>query len=275
MRFLLFLLLLSIALFSYSIERIISLAPSSTELIYAAGLENKLIAVSAYSDYPERAKLLERVASFNSVNIERIVALNPELIVAWRSGGSIKALNQLKQLGFTIYYSDTTHLADIADKIEDLSQYADDPSVGQNNAQQFRDKLHQLQNKYSNLDSVQYFYQLSSKPIYTIANNHWPSEVFSLCGGKNSFEESPVAYPQVGIEQVIVSAPDVIFTSPHTIQDTKIWQQWHNQIPAVENNFIWSLNADWLNRPTPRSLQAVEQVCQYLNIVRNTHSVKN
>ena len=127
MRFLVSLVLLFIAPFSYSIERIISLAPSSTELIYAAGLENKLIAVSAYSDYPERAKLLERVASFNSVNIERIVALNPDLIVAWRSGGSVKALNQLKQLGFKIYYSDTIHLAEIADRIEDLSQYADDP----------------------------------------------------------------------------------------------------------------------------------------------------
>lgn len=252
-----------------AIEKVISLSPSSTELIYAAGLGNKLIAVSAFSDYPEHAKKLEQVASFNSVNIERIIALSPDLIVAWRSGGSLKYLNQLEKLGFTIYYSDTDKLSDIAVRIEELSDYADKPEIGKTNAANFRMELEALQEKYENQSSIRYFYQLSSKPIYTIAQNHWPSEVFSLCGGENIFKDAATPYPQVGLEQVLVRKPEVIFTSAHTIQNPALWTKWESQLPAIKNGHIWSLNADWINRPTPRSLQAIKQVCGHFAQVRN------
>jgi vitamin B12 transport system substrate-binding protein len=261
--------------FTLSVERIVSLAPSSTELIYASGLGDKLIAVSAYSNYPKEAQSLEKVASFDSVNIERIVELNPDLIVAWHSGGSAKYLKQLEGLGFNIHYSDATQLLEIASRIEELSQYADDPQIGLNNAKRFRTKLKQLNEENANKVPITYFYQLSSKPIYTIANNQWPSEVFSVCGGINIFEESPIAYPQVGLEQVIVKGPDVLFTSPHTIQNTDMWMQWQEQIPAVANQQVWSVNADWLNRPTPRSLLAVEQVCELLDKARKKNNAKD
>lgn len=268
MRFLLTALLLIAAPFSFAVERIISLAPSSTELIYAAGLADKLIAVSDFSDYPQEAKQLERVASFQSVNIERIIALNPDLIVAWRSGGVSKSLTQLEQLGYKIYYSDTDKLSDIAVRLEELSQYADNPDIGKLNAQKFRDKLAQLDKKFRDRTKVRYFYQLSSKPIYTIAQSHWPSEVFSLCGGINIFKQSPNPYPQVGLEQVLVRKPEAIFTSSHTTQNPEMWDKWRAQLPAVQSNNIWSLNSDWLNRPTPRSLMAIEEVCDRFDQVR-------
>ena len=269
MRILLFIFTLLVSLASNAVERVVSLAPSSTELAYAVGLGDKLVAASAYSDYPEQAKKLERVADFNGVNVERIIALNPDLIIAWRSGGSLKHLTQLKELGFNIYYTDTTYLADIANRLDDLSQFADDPTIGQKAAKLFRQRLAQLKKENSHNSPISYFYQLSSDPIITIANNAWPSEVFSLCNGKNIFQESPIRYPQVGIEQVLQFAPEIIFTSPHTIQNTKIWQPWKEQIPAVKHNFIWSLNSDWVNRPTPRSLQAAEQVCAFFDQARN------
>ena len=272
MKYLLLSLLLISTYSVHAIERIISLAPSSTELIYAAGLENKIIAASDFSDYPEEAKKLERVASFNSVNIERIIALQPDLIVAWRSGGAIKALDKLQSLGFSIYYSDTNKLADIALRIEELSLYADNPEQGQRNADNFRQSLKKLQDKYKDLPTINYFYQLSSKPIYTIAQNHWPSEVFQLCGGRNVFQQASSPYPQVGLEQVLVRKPDVIFTSAHTKQNPDMWHKWRAQIPAVEHNYIWSLNADWLNRPTPRSLHAIEEVCNRFSYVREKKS---
>ncbi len=253
---------------TFAIERIVSLAPSSTELVFAAGLGDKLIAVSEFSDYPEQVKKLEKVASFDSVNIERIIALNPDLIVAWRSGGLKKALSQLESLGFQIYYSDTNRLTDIALRIEELSQYSDDSAIGLSNAKEFKIKLEKLYSKFKEKQSIRYFYQLSSKPLYTIAQDHWPSEVFSLCGGINIFKESPSPYPQVGLEQVLVRKPEVIFTSAHTIQNPELWTKWKTQLPAVKNDYVWSLNADWLNRPTPRSLMAIEEVCDRFDQVR-------
>lgn len=260
--------LLLLSPLSYAVERVISLAPSSTEIAYAAGLGDKMIAASDFSDYPEEAKSLERVAAYNSVNIERVIALNPDLIVAWRSGSSLKTLHQLEELGFNLFYTDTDTLADIATRIEELGKYSDTPEVSDKVANQFRDKLNHLRQKHQNKKPVRYFYQLSSSPIFTIAQSSWPSEVFELCGGVNVFKGAPSPYPQVGFEQVLAYAPEIIFTSAHAIQDTSQWMIWQDQVPAVAHNRIWSLNADWLNRPTPRSLFAVDEVCKYFDKAR-------
>ncbi len=263
----LILLLLILSPHIKAIERVVSLSPSATELIYAAGLGDKLVAVSSYSNYPAEAKHLEKVAGVNSINIERIIALKPDLIVAWRSGAPLRALDQLQSLGFTIYYSDITQLAEIPQQIEELSQFSDNPKVGEQNARIFRYKLHELRDKYRNKEPVSYFYQLDRNPMFSVAQNHWPSEVLNLCGGRNIFANAAAAYPQVGIEQIIAYAPEVIFTSSSTAQDTQAWHKWQH-IPAVKNQRIHSLNADWLDRPGPRSLKAVEQVCHFLDSAR-------
>ncbi len=268
MRYYLTLLLLTLSPYSQAIERIISLSPSATELIYAAGLGNKLVAVSNYSDYPAEAKQLEKVAGLNNINIERIIALNPDLIVAWRSGTSPGQLTQLHSLGFNIYYSDITRLTEIARQIEELSQFSDNPKIGEQNARAFRHKLNELQETYRHKKTVSYFYQLDHNPMFTVAQNQWPSEIFSLCGGRNIFATAPASYPQVGLEQIIAYTPEVIFTSSSMNRDNQIWHKWHQHIPAVKNQFIHTLNADWLDRPGPRSLKALEQVCHFLDIAR-------
>ncbi len=267
-RIAILLLSVSFSLHAQTIERVISLAPSATELAYAAGLGDKLIAVSEHSDYPEFAKDLEKVANYQGLNIERIITLQPDLIVAWSSGNPSKDLAKLRQFGFTIYESNAATLEDIAVNIEELSQYADDPSYGEKNAREFRQSLEQLKQKYHTEQSVSYFYQLSEKPIITVAKGHWPSEVFSFCGGVNVFANSAASYPQVGLEQVLLANPEVIFTSRHAIENSKMWQPWHAQLQALQNQHIWTLQSDWINRPTQRTLLAIEQVCERFETVR-------
>lgn len=249
-------------------ERIISLAPHATEIAYAAGLGDKLVAVSEYSDYPPQALKLERVANHQTINIEKILTLKPDLIIAWPAGNPPRELAKLRQLGFTIYDSQTKTLDEIADNIEALSHYSVNPEVGQKAAHDFRQRLQDLRTQYASNQPIRYFYQLSEKPIITLAQGHWPSEVFSLCGGVNIFADSEVPYPQVSIEQVLVKQPQVIFTSEHAIANGHMWRAWQTELNAVQNNQVWALNADWLNRPTPRTLDAVEQVCTYLKIAQ-------
>lgn len=250
-------------------QRVISLAPHATEIAYAAGLGDQLVAVSEYSDYPPAALKLDRVANHQSINIEKILTLQPDLIIAWPAGNPPRELAKLRQLGLTIYDSQTKTLAEIANNIEALSQYSANPQLGQQAAQQFRQRLQALREQYATNRPVRYFYQLSEKPIITLAQGHWPSEVFSVCGGENIFADSSVPYPQVSIEQVLVKQPEVIFTSPHALSDGHMWQAWRNQLSAVKNQQVWPLTTDWLNRPTPRSLDAVQQVCEYLKIAQN------
>lgn len=249
-------------------ERIVSLAPHATEIAYAAGLGDKLVAVSDHSDFPPEAAELEKVANYQGIKIERIIALQPDLILAWPSGNPARELEKLKQFGFNIYYSQSRSLDDIATNIEQLSQYAADPSVGMNSAKQFRQALSTLKQRYHTDIPVRYFYQLSEQPIITVAQNNWPSEVFRFCGGENVFEHSSAPYPQVSTEQVIVKQPEVIFTSEHAIKNGNMWQDWTEQLAAVRHRHIWQLNSDWLNRPTPRTLRAIEQVCNHLETVR-------
>ncbi len=251
-----------------SVQRIISLAPHATELAFAAGLGNKLVGVTEYSDYPEEAKKIEKVANYQGIKLERIMALKPDLIIAWPKGNPAREIEKLKQLGFKFYDSRVDSLDDIAKNIEALSQYADDPQQGKAAAQAFRQRLHQLKAKYSDKKPVRYFYQLSEKPIITLGQDSWPSEVFSFCGGENIFEKSPTPYPQVGIEQILLAQPDVIFTSEHAMANGNMWQRWQDELPAVKKGHVWSLNSDWLNRPTPRTLNAIDEVCQYFEKVR-------
>ncbi|ASU22977.1 vitamin B12 ABC transporter substrate-binding protein BtuF [Vibrio qinghaiensis] len=250
------------------VKRIISLAPHATELAFAAGLGDKLVAVSEHSDYPAQALKLEKVANYQGLNIERILTLKPDLVIAWPAGNPAKELDKLKQLGLRIYTTKTQKLDDIANNIEALSQFADDPSIGQQAARDFRQSLITLKQSYGSQSKVRYFYQLSEKPIITLAKGSWPSEVFEFCGGENIFANSASPYPQVGIEQVLLAKPDVIFTSEHAIENGTMWQKWQQQLPAVQNGFVWALTSDWLNRPTPRTRQAIEEVCEYFSVVR-------
>jgi vitamin B12 transport system substrate-binding protein len=256
------------------VQRIITLAPHATELAYAAGLGNKIIAVSDYSDYPPQVKNLPKVANYKGIKIEKILSLKPDLVIIWPDGNPPRELQKLKQMGIRTYPAQIHRLADIADNIEALSQYADNPQIGRKNAQQFRQKLAALKQRYQHVRNVRFFYQLSEKPIITIAQDHWPSEVFKFCGGENVFENSPAPYPQVSREQVLLAQPDVIFNSRHAVENLNMWADW-SRIPAVRLHHVWTLNSDWLNRPTPRTIRAIEEICNYLDEARKNPSDLN
>ena len=264
------LLMSSCAFAAPAAQRVISLSPHTTELAYAAGLGDQLIAASDYSDYPEAAKSLERVANFRGIKLERIVALKPDLILAWKGGNPPREMTKLEQLGFTIYYSNPATLEDIPRTIEALGRYSAHPEQAERVASEYRNKLAMLKASHRSLRPVRYFYQLSSTPLITVADSSWPSQVFALCGGVNIFADSPAAYPQVSEEQVVVRQPEVIFGSRHADTQTDTWQKWQGKLPAIDNQHVFILQADWINRPTPRTIKAVEQVCGLLDQVRGT-----
>ncbi|MGR2768390.1 vitamin B12 ABC transporter substrate-binding protein BtuF [Photobacterium ganghwense] len=261
-------LLLSAATATAAVERVISLSPHTTELAYAAGLGDKLVAASDYSDYPEAAKALERVANYRGIKLERIVALQPDLILAWQGGNPSREMERLEQLGFTVFYSNPKTLTDIATSLEALGKYADSPQQANAAATDFRQQLNALQQSHQTQRPVKYFYQLSDAPMITLSGESWPSQVFALCGGQNVFADSPAAYPQVSEEQVIIRQPEVIFGTNHAGSQLSRWNKWQQQLPAVARGNLFFLTSDWLNRPTPRTLKAAQEVCHYLDKVR-------
>src|ERR1043165_8270777 len=183
--------------------RIVSLAPHVTEQLFAAGAGARLVAVSEYSDYPEEAKRLPQVASSGGVDLERVLALKPDLVVAWRLEATAAALARLEGLGGPVFYSEPRRLAEIPDSIEALGELAGTADTAHAVAASLREQLNQLKTKYGTRRRVSVFYQISERPLMTLGGRQFVSDAIELCGGHNVFADSPVMAPQVNIEAVL------------------------------------------------------------------------
>lgn len=241
-------------------QRVISLAPNLTELAYAAGLGNKLVGVSAYSDYPPQAKNLEQVASWQGVNVERILALKPDLVLAWRGGNPQRPLEQIASLGIPVLYLDPESIEQIAQSLDQLSAYSADPQQAQHAATQLREQRDQLSKQYSRPHPLPVFIQFGTQPLFTASSATLQSEIISLCGAKNIFADSRAPWPQVSREQVLSRQPQAIVISGEKQQKHTISAFWQ---PAL-NVPVVNVEPDWFSRAGPRIILAAQQLCTEL-----------
>lgn len=263
--------LLCVGLLSFSAlaepkQRIISLSPANTELAYAAGLGESLIAVSAYSDFPESAKKLEQVSDWQGLNVERIIALKPDLILAWRGGNPQRPLDQLASLGIPIIYFDPQTIDDVINSVTELAQYSPNSELAQENIEKMRAILAPYNNKDNAVNETKrVFIQLGTQPLFSAGNHTLQNDVVRFCGGENIFANSPVQWPQVSREQVLTRKPDVIIMTGSAEQEKAVKEFWHSQL----NVPIIRLNEDWFHRAGPRIVNATEQLCEQLNSLSN------
>lgn len=245
---------------SASSQRVVSLAPSTTELAYAAGMGDNLLAVSAYSDYPPEAKKLEQVASWQGINLERVLALKPDLILAWRGGNPQRVLDQLASFGIPIFYSDARNIDEIAQSLDELAQYSPHPELAHQAAEQIRQQVVELKNRYANNAPQRVLLQFGTQPLFTSSADTLQSQVLSLCGAENIFAESPMPWPQVSREQVLARKPQAIVTTGGEQQIASVKAFWAPQL----NVPVIALDEDWFNRAGPRIMLAAQTLCRQL-----------
>lgn len=243
-------------------DRVITLSPSATEMAYAAGMGDNIVGVSAYSDYPKAAKNIEQVANWQGINIERILLLKPDLVIAWQGGNPQRPLDQLKALGIPIIYSDPQSIEEIVDDLVTLSNYSHHPDIAIKNAQQLRQQYQVLQQQYvstiSNHSKKKVFIQFGMQPLFTTSNSTLQSHITELCGGENIFANSPVAWPQVSREQVLTKQPDLIIFSGKADQIPTIKAFWQPQLTVP----VIAIDEDSFSRPAPRIINAAQQICE-------------
>ncbi|MGB2080013.1 MAG: vitamin B12 ABC transporter substrate-binding protein BtuF, partial [Vibrio sp.] len=249
-------------------QRIITLAPHLTELAFRAGLGDHIVGVSEYSDYPKQAQNIETIANYQGIKVERVLALKPDLIIAWQQGPGIREVDKLESMGIKVVRIQTQTLAQIGDNIQTLSQFSASPKIGEQQAQNYRQTLEKITQANQNKPKISFFYQLSDKPLISVGGDGWANEIFSRCGGRNILSQSLAPYPQVSQEQVLKAKPEVIFSSHMSKQSGQIWQKWQDFIPALKNSHVYALNPDWISRPTYRTLNAMQQICGYFDKVR-------
>lgn len=250
-------------------KRIVSLAPDLTELVYAAGAGDTLVGTSAYSDYPQAAKRLPRIGDAFRFDMERIVALEPDLILAWDGGTPIPVIERLRELHMKVLVIGATDLADIARNLELIGQATGHTQPANSAAQAFLAGLQAIRNQYANRARVRVFYEISATPLYTIGGNQIISRVLDVCGGSNVFGDLKPRAAAVNLETVLSRDPQAIVTgdTPGATQRLKRWQHWP-QLSAVKTGSLFSISGDLLDRSTPRMLFGAAQLCRDLQQTR-------
>lgn len=249
-------------------QRIISLAPHITELLFAVGAGQRIVGASEYSDYPEQARHIRRVGGV-LLDLETIAALRPDLIVAWADGNPPPQLQRLKQLGIPVYLSAPKRLDDIPVALERLGHLVGTDGAAQSAAAQFRQRLGHLRKTYASRSKVRVFYQVWDEPLLTVSSKQIINDALTTCGGENIFAQLPALTPMVSVENILQADPDAIVTSKSDAQPTRLdsWRRWP-RLSAVKNNRLFYVPADWIDRPTPRMLLGVAELCHLLDHAR-------
>ncbi|HBL4690391.1 vitamin B12 ABC transporter substrate-binding protein BtuF [Citrobacter sedlakii] len=242
--------------------RVISLSPANTELAFAAGITP--VGVSSYSDYPPAAKNIEQVSTWQGMNLERIVALKPDLVIAWRGGNAERQVNQLTSLGIQVMWVDAVTIEQIADTLKKLAAWSPEPEKAQRASQSLLDDYHQLKSANAAKAKKRVFLQFGINPPFTSAKGSIQNQVLELCGGENIFANSRVPWPQVSREQVLARAPQAIVVAGDADETRKIQRYWGDQltIPVIP------LTSDWFERASPRIILAAKQLCSALSQVK-------
>jgi iron complex transport system substrate-binding protein len=251
-------------------RRIVSLAPHLAELAHAAGAGRALVGVSAYSDYPAAVQNLPRVGSGQGLDIERILALRPDLVLAWHSGNPSRALQRLEALGLVVYRSEPADLAAIATGLEQIGRLAGTGVEARRAAEDFRAGLAALQERYGTRRPVRLFYQLWHQPLMTVGGQHWLNDALRLCGAVNVFADQPEQVLTLDLEAVLARDPELLVVAgageePGAGLD--LWQAWPS-LGAVARGQVHWLPADRLHRPTPRILEGIEILCRQVDAAR-------
>ena len=251
-------------------RRVVSLAPHLTELMYAAGAGARLVGALEYSDYPAEAKALPRVGSEASIDLEALVALRPDLVIAWPNAGSARAVERIAALGIPVFRSEPRELEDIARTMETLGRLAGTQAPAGAAARTFRERAARIERRYAQRARVRVFYQVWDRPLVTVNGDHVISKVMRLCGGENVMAALPALAPEIDRESVLRADPEAIVASgpdgarPAWLDDWRAFPA----LAAVRHDNLYSIRPELLQRHTPRLLDGAEELCRILETVR-------
>jgi len=251
-------------------QRIISLAPSLTELLYAAGAGDKLVGVVEYSDYPIAAKSLPIIGRYDMLDMEKILQLQPDLVVAWQTGNPRAAVNRLRELGLTVYIAEPKRLDSIPSHIRRLATLAGTDAVAALVIDEFEGTLATLSENYRTKTAVRTFYQVWDRPLISAGGNELINDIIELCGGVNIFADIELLAPKVSIEAVLTRNPQAIIASGMDIERPEWLDEWlkWDQLSAVSTNSLFFVPPELLQRHTPRALIGAQSMCEQLDQAR-------
>ncbi|MEO8991562.1 MAG: cobalamin-binding protein [Nitrosospira sp.] len=254
-------------------NHIVSLSPNITELVFSAGAGDKLVGVSRYSDFPDAARSVPDVGDSSSLDLERIIALKPDLVIAWRSGNRRSDIEKLEKLGLTIFAVEATRLEDIPRLLRTIGKLAGTAAQAGPAASAYEEELQQIKCNYGKRRKITVFPLIWHQPLITVSGKHVISDIISVCGGINIFESASSITPVISAENLLEADPHVIISSvslgPAETGVETLFRRFPH-IRAVRDNHLFFVHPDLLHRQTTRILQAARTVCAQLESVRSS-----
>jgi iron complex transport system substrate-binding protein len=262
-------------------QRVATLAPSLTELVYAAGAGSRLIATVIGSDFPPEARAVASVGDYQRVDVERLLRLKPDLVLVWTSGNSQRELAQLVSAGVPVVHLEPRRLDDVARAIERLGELFGTADAAHVSARTLRDELAALGRAHADKAPVAVFYQVWSRPLLTLNDQHLISDVIRLCGGRNVFGGLKTLVPEVSTESVLAAKPEAILAARSSAEGGEptmrrepmaepfsVWRALNDALPAARRGWLFTLPGDEISRQGPRIGVGARALCGALDEVR-------
>jgi iron complex transport system substrate-binding protein len=249
-------------------RRLITLAPHLAELVYAAGAGQALVGTVEYSDFPEAARRLPRVGDAFQLDRERILSLQPDMLLAWDGGTPVMVIERLRSDGFPVEVIGGATLDSIARALERIGRLAGTEATATARAREFRQELDDLRQRYGGRPVLRAFFQISARPLYTVTGRQIISQAMTLCGGRNVFAEAPGLVAQVSAESVLAADPQVILATAGGDDDALAWWREFGSMAAVRRGNLYLVDADLVSRPGPRLPAGIGQICERIETAR-------
>jgi iron complex transport system substrate-binding protein len=250
-------------------RRIVALSPNLAEIVYAAGAGDRLAAVVRFSDYPPAATRLPLVGDASRLDVERIFAMRPDLVLGWKSGNPLQDLRRLENLSLRVFVTEPQRLEDIPRLVRTIGSIAGTPREAATAADAFDRELRALRERYGARPRVRVFYEIWHRPLLTVNAQHIISDVIRLCGGENVFADAPVLTPAVSLEAVLAARPEVVLGGSSAMRAEDLSAEWLGvPISALRNVPVRYVPADLIQRQTPRLAMGARIVCEHLDEVR-------
>lgn len=251
-------------------RRIVSLAPHITENLFAIGAGSRIVGTVEFSNYPEEAKRIRQIGSYEKIDLEAVAALRPDLVIAWESGNIASQVARLRAIGLEVVVTESRRIEDVPADLERLGALSGAHVGARAAAAKFRSRLAELRARHAGQPKVRVFYEVWNQPLMTVGGNQIISDAIRLCGGENVFGALKPMAAAVTVEAVLAADPEAIVASgmdearPQWLDD---WRRWPSMTAVARNNLFF-VPPDHLQRHTPRLADGVEALCAHLETAR-------
>jgi iron complex transport system substrate-binding protein len=254
---------------SYPPKRILSLTPDITETLFALGLSDEIVGVTRFSNFPSAAKEKPRVGPYTNINVEAVINLEPDLILATRDGNPRRPIEKLERMGFPVYVVYPRDFDGIMTTIQQIGRIVGRENEGKTIAQQMEQRVKEVSQRVTGRKKPKVFLQIGRSPIYTVAKGSFAHHLISLAGGDNIARDAKIPYPSYSREEILLKAPEVIIiSSMYVVSDHAQWlDEWKKWkiLPAVKNHRLYTIDSDLIDRPSPRIVEGLERMARMIH----------